>query len=331
MSHEFKNTIKPGVKYCVKCGCLSYKNIPAINISLKNLNVLYLDPLILKYRPISLKLNQYLIFHANYIAHRKIGLLKIYEVSNLFDLDKVIIFKAIGLMDKIFLNCQNESIIEYIEKISLICILLSFQFNNFFSETNIKEVGFRKNKNIPLINKINKFNNRIVDCYQYIKTEIKDLIYWQALCLKYLNFNLSEFTVYDYINLFFQLGIIFTNENIDIHNYYNNCIVLLEIIINNCKICNFNQFVIAQSILYLNISSDICFNPSIIKYIYGVDFSKKKYLFCIKEICEIISEFYNLHFNNFVVNNRIINRIKISNERPNNIENKNLSKIYKYN
>ena len=96
MSHEFKNTIKPGVKYCVKCGCLSYKNIPAINISLKNLNVLYLDPLILKYRPISLKLNQYLIFHANYIAHRKIGLLKIYEVSNLFDLDKVIIFKAIG-------------------------------------------------------------------------------------------------------------------------------------------------------------------------------------------------------------------------------------------
>ena len=168
MSHEFKNTIKPGVKYCVKCGCLSYKNISAINISLKNLNVLYLDPLILKYRPISLKLNQYLIFHANYIAHRKIGLLKIYEVSNLFDLDKVIIFKAIGLMDKIFLNCQNESIIEYIEKISLICILLSFQFNNFFSETNIKEVGFRKNKNIPLINKINKFNNRIVDCYMII-------------------------------------------------------------------------------------------------------------------------------------------------------------------
>ena len=52
MSHEFKNSIKSEVKYCVNCGCLSYKNIPAKNINLADSNTMKLDPLILKYRSI---------------------------------------------------------------------------------------------------------------------------------------------------------------------------------------------------------------------------------------------------------------------------------------
>ena len=57
MSHEFKESIKSDVKYCITCGCLSYKNIPGKRISSNNFNIMRIDPLILKYSPVSLKFN----------------------------------------------------------------------------------------------------------------------------------------------------------------------------------------------------------------------------------------------------------------------------------
>jgi hypothetical protein len=133
-------------------------------------------------------------------------------------------------------------------------------------------------------------------------------------CLKNLDFNLGEFTAFDYINLFFQLGIVFTKEKFEIYNYYNKCLNLLDIIINNEKICNYNQFVVALSIIYININNEKSFDQSIFKYIYKIDFSRKKYKFCVKEIFEIITEFYQL--NNFFVYNKIIN----IDDKPNNIQ-----------
>ena len=307
MSHEFKNSIKSEVKYCVNCGCLSYKNIPSKTISLSNYNILKMDPLTLKFRPISLKINPTSIYHINYIAHRKIGLSKIYEISKRFELVKVITFKAIGLMDKIYLNNENQILIEYIEKIALTCVLLSFQFNNYF-------VG-KKNYSNSLINKILNQKNRIFECCQYIKSKIKDLMYWQIFCLKNLCFDLCEYTSFDYINLFFKLGIIFTKENVEILNYYYKCINLLEIIINNNKICKYNQYVVALSIIKINFNFEKFFNQNIFKYIYGIDFSRKKYRFCIKEINEMIINYYHLNLNIFVVNNKIIN----SGDKPNNL------------
>jgi hypothetical protein len=317
MSHEFKDSIRSEVKYCTNCGCLSYKNIPSKSISLSDFNILRMDPLIQKYRPLSLKINPSSIYHFNYIAHRKIGLLKIYEVSKRFELVNVIKFKAIGLMDKLYLNDDNQIMVQYIEKIALTCILLSFQFNNYFFEQNsynISKTDFKKDKNNSVMNKIYNHKNRIFECYQYIKYEIKDLMYWQMFCLKNLDFNLGEYTAFDYINLFFQLGIVFTKEKFEIYNYYNKCLNLLDIIINNEKICNYNQFVVALSIIYININNEKSFDQSIFKYIYKIDFSRKKYKFCVKEIFEIITEFYQL--NNFFVYNKIIN----IDDKPNNIQ-----------
>ena len=325
MSHEFKDSIKSEVKYCIYCGCLSYKNIPSKTILLTDFNILKMDPLILKYRPISLKINQSSINHLNYIAHRKLGLLKIYEICKRFELVNVIKNKAIGLMDKLYLNDENEIMMEYIEKIALTCILLSFQFNNYFFDNNscnIFETDFEQNKNNSIVNKLNKHKNRIFECYEYIKHEIKDLMFWQMFCLKNLCFNLCEYTAFDYINLFFLLGIVFTKEKFEINNYYNKCLNLLEIIINNNKICNYNQYVVALSIIYININNVKNFDQNIFKYIYRVDFSKKKYKLCIKEIYEMISEFYNLKYNIFIVNSHIIN-IDV---KPNNI--KKVEKIY---
>ena len=327
MSHKFKNSIKADVKFCICCGCLSYKNIPSKNVSGTNRNPLEIDPLSLKYRPISLKLNLSSIYHLNYIAHRKFGLLKIYEISKRYDLEQTITFKAIGLMDKIYLNNKNEISIDNLEKISLICILLSFQFNNYdFSGTNEEN-----NNNKFIINRKNN-KNRIFECYRYIKTKVKNFKYWQIFCLKYLDYHLDEYSAFDYINLFFHLGFIFTKENVNVNNKYKNCINILEIIINNNKICKYSHYIVALSILYINFSNEQYFNKSIFKYIYGVDFSKKKYRYCSKEINEIINDFYHLNYLIFVYNNRFINsdlkshylrNFNIYNYQDNNSESKN--------
>ena len=306
MSHKFIDTIKSDVKYCINCSCLSYRNIPTKGILFKNFNIIKIDPLILKYRPISLKLKLSSISHINYIAHRKIGLLKIYEISKKFDLAKVIIFKSIGLMDKIFLDNENEFFVEHLEKIALTCILLSFQFNNY----NISEKNTQTYINNSIINRINKSKNRIFECYKYIKSELRDLIYWQSFCLNLLCFNLNEFTAYDYINLFFHLGIVFSKENIDIYNIYKRCLNMLEIVINNDKICKYNQYVVALSLIYINFNNEKAFSKSIFKYIYGVDFNKKKYKFCSIEIKEMINGFYNnIYCNHILINKRFINSI----------------------
>jgi len=313
MTHEFKESVKQDVKYCICCGCLSYKNIIGKRISSHNFNVMRIDPLILKYSPISLKFNPSSMNQINYIAHRNFGILKIYEISNRFELSKVITFKAIGLMDKIYINNENNISIEYLEKIALTCISLSFQFNNYYSV----ETDYEKNQNNFLINRRYKNKNRINDCYQYIKTEIKELNYWQMICLKSLNYNLGDYTALDYIYLFFHLGISFSSENDDdFYIKYNNCLNILDIIINNNNICKYNQYVVALSIININFNSAKSFSKSIFKYIYGVDFNKRKYKFCSKEILKMINEFYCLNYNNFLVNNKVVN----SGDKPNYIK-----------
>ena len=109
MSHYFLQSTKQGVSYCSFCGCLKYKNTPSKNIFSidNNYNILNIDPLIVKYKPISLNLDTSLIAHENYLKFRQRGLTKIYSLSNNFNLGKNIIFKAIGAMDEIYLNNEN--------------------------------------------------------------------------------------------------------------------------------------------------------------------------------------------------------------------------------
>ena len=88
-----------------------------------------LDPLVIKYKPISLNIDFSLTSHINYIKFRQKGLSKIYFISNNFNIEKMIQYKAIGFMDQIFLN-NNEISIENIETIASVCLLLSLEFKS---------------------------------------------------------------------------------------------------------------------------------------------------------------------------------------------------------
>ena len=148
MLHNFLPSIKNGIRYCNYCGCLSYKNIPSKSILRPNNTIIAMDPLILKYTPISLNLNFSLISHQNYIQNRQKGLYKIYFLCNNFLLGKMITHKAIGLMDEIFLNNRNINV-ENIEIIASTCVLISFQFNECCSKPNKIELN-------PIYDKCNK-------------------------------------------------------------------------------------------------------------------------------------------------------------------------------
>ena len=70
MSHKFLPSIKKDISYCIHCGCLSYKNIPSKNSNIIN-NIIKLDPLAIRYKPISLNIDFSLTSHIIYIKSRQ--------------------------------------------------------------------------------------------------------------------------------------------------------------------------------------------------------------------------------------------------------------------
>ena len=279
MSHNFLPSIKKGVKYCSYCGCLSYNSIPSKETicQFKNQNFIGFDPLLVKYKPISLHIDFSLLSHRNYINNREKGLLKIYFLSNKFNLSEMIKYKAIGSMDQIYLN-NKDITFEYIETIASICILLSTEFNDCCSYWKINEPNSQNShplNNNSYVNIKNVHINNLKSLYQYIKDETKNIMYWQTYCLEKLDYNLGKYSAYDYLNLFFDLGIVFTKEKINILNIFESCFNILELIITKSNICRFNQYVIAMSLIYIQFINLNYFDRNAFKYIYGVDFSKK--------------------------------------------------------
>ena len=284
-SHEFIKTLKTDIKYCKYCGCLSYKNTPSITSSCSKTTRYSADPLTLKYKPISLKPNYDLPSHQNYIVYRIIGISKIKNIVYNFGLNKLITYKAIGLMDQIYLN--NEVNIKNIETIAYICILISVQFNECCNIKNDQNDALKNNK------------KHFRDLLHFIKHEIKDLNYWEILCLKYLNYDLGKYTAYDYLLLFFDLGIIFTNDNIDISNDKKKCIFILDTIINDSRICYYSHYILALSVIYLVFEKNRYFNKIYLKNIYGIDLDKEKYNICKNKINIALIDFYYKNSNSF--------------------------------
>jgi hypothetical protein len=284
-----------------------------------------IDPLILKYKPISLKIDFSLVSHKNYMNDRKKGLSKIYYLSNYFKLDRMIKYKAIGLMDQIYLNNEDVST-ENIEAISSTCVLLSIEFNDCYINSNKIKLSIYNDipKSNLNIDKNNFYINNKKALFQYIKKEVNCIMYWQSYCLKKLVYNLGKYTSFDYINLFFDLGIIFTKKEVDIINMYESCFNILETIIGNQYFCKYNQYIVAMSVIYLIFKSSNYFNLKVFKYIYGVDFSKEKYKLCINKINSLVTNLYNIKFenNSFSNINIIENNFYFKNYNVNNNDNK---------
>ena len=290
-SHIFiPSSSKQGIFYCKRCQKLSYKGIISQSLAFKFNIKLNMDPLTLKFVPFTKITNYKLDNHVAYIKNKAKGISNIIYLINHFGLNSMILYKAINLMDLIYL--ENEISIDNINTISTICIFLSIQFNeccklyNKYDYYNKNEIIFHSSFGN---NKLNKNKPNINGFFQYIKNNINNFKYWEVLCLKYLNYDLRKSSAYDYLLLFFRLGIIFYEEKIDVNSKFNICLEILDYIINDSKSCNFSQYILAMSIIKVAFEFEKYFDKNIFKIIYGVDLSKKKYIDCSNMIKNILS------------------------------------------
>ena len=289
-NHIFIPSSKQGIFYCKRCQKLSYKGIISQSLTFKFNIKLNMDPLALKFIPFTKITNYKLDNHVAYIKNKAKGISNIIYLINHFGLNSMILYKAISLMDQIYL--ENEISIDNINTISTMCIFLSIQFNeccklyNKYDYYNKNEIIFHSSFGN---NKLNKNKPNINGFFQYIKNNINNFKYWEVLCLKYLNYDLRKSSAYDYLLLFFRLGIIFNEEKIDVNSKFNICLEILDYIINDSKSCNFSQYILAMSIIKVAFEFEKYFDKNIFKIIYGVDLSKKKYIDCSNMIKNILS------------------------------------------
>ena len=318
-SHIFLPSSKKDVYYCKICNKLSYKDILCQNLPIcHNYNRFNLDPLTLKFKPISYNYDDKVQNKIKYLEFKYKGISKIEFLTKNFGLKSMIFYKSICFMNKIFL--ENEISLDNIDNVASLCVLLVTEFNegcipSIFEESLTQEesdVLYHKilKNNINKINNGNKIRHKLnlYGLFSYIKKNVNNFKFWELLCLKYLNYDLEKYSVYDYLILFFKLGIFFCEKEINIIEKLNYCLKILDLIVINKNSCCFNEYTFAMSIIKLAMGNDYFFDKKIFKYIYGVDLSKKKYINCsnfIKSILNISinNESSKLFFNN--INNSL--------------------------
>jgi hypothetical protein len=327
-THLLIQSSKEDICYCSKCGKLSYKGKIGQNLPFKCLNTFNIDPLKIKYRPITAIANYNLSNHIKYLECKNKGISKIKSLTNNFGLKSMILYKAINFMNQIYLD--NEVSLEYIDIIASLCVLLVIDYNERCIPSIIEEYltkdqrdilyGFcYENDDKDINNGLIPFNDKnekikhtsnLNGLLRYIKKNVNNFRYWEIMCLKYLNYDLGKYTAYDYLILFFELGIFFCEENVDIIDKLKYCVKILDyIILNKCS-CDFSQYTFAMSIIKIVLENDNFFDKKVFKYIYGVDLSKKKYINCsnlIKNILNLAVKIDSIKSLNYMINFNKIN------------------------
>ena len=119
-SHEFIPSTKKDVFFCKICCKLSYKDRESKSIPINNFDGLNMDPLKLKFRPVSTIVNYKCPNNVKYLEIKDKGISKIRYLCNNFGLKSMILHKSICLMNQIFL--QKEIPISNIDIIGCLCV-----------------------------------------------------------------------------------------------------------------------------------------------------------------------------------------------------------------
>ena len=327
--HNFlQSSIKQNVSYCSKCSCLCYKNSPAITPSFLNENyICRMDPFLfnIKHVPKNLETKNILNL-TNYLKIRYKGIQQIKKIIMAFSINKYIYYKAVNYLDNIYLNnniyninmnnyanktnqsnlnnsssnnnnfyhsLNNYGLFNYgIETISSVCVLIAYEFNECCT----------KNDGIINIKGFSKFYKNF-----------SNLIEVQTLILKKLNYNLGEYTSFDYMNLFFSFGIIFNNNNnknntININKNYQESLFLLENFIEDCNYLKYSEYVIAISIIKYVFRNNKYFNEKIFNEVYNVNNKIDIYIKCQFEINLLTNKILNKFISMIYFNNNINNK-----------------------
>ena len=313
-SHIFIPSKKKDLCYCKICCKLSYKGKMCQTLPLNDEKRIGLDPLTLKFKPNTSVCNYKLPNNIKYLEYKNKGFSKIKYIIKNFGLKSMIYYKSITFMNQIFF--ENDISLDYIENIAIICVLLAIKYNEHCISQNLEEKLSDIEKDIiyHLLNseqgKTHKSNFR--GFFSFIKKNVDNYKYWEIICLQYLNYDLGRYSTYDYLILFFELGLFFCEKKINIIDKLKQCINILDLIIYDKKYCDFSQYTLALSIINIVLENDDLFDKKLIKYIYGIDLSKSKYIKCTNVIKNILNQskrneylkyYFNMLYNSFYLNN----------------------------
>jgi len=188
-NHKFAQSSKKDICYCITCQNLSYKGTLSKSLLINSVNF-NIDPLKLKFIPFSTENKNKMESHTKYLENRRTGISKIYNLINTFGIKSMIFYKAICLMDHIYL--KNDVSIDDIEIIASVCVLLAIKYNEC-NKSYIKEDNLTKNENYVYFlsyaennEKISKIITNIKGLFLYMKKNVNNFQYWEILCLQYL-------------------------------------------------------------------------------------------------------------------------------------------------
>ena len=233
-SHIFIPSTKKEVSFCKTCSILSYKEKAAQILPIKAYSRFNIDPLTMKFKPISLVTDYTLPNHLEFLEYKNKAYLKIRFLVNTFGLKSMIFYKSICFLNQIFL--ENDLPKEFIDNIASLCVLFVTEYNECAIPSIIKE-NLTKNENDILYHynknykEGEKHKSNLRGLFGYIKKHVNNYKYWEVLCIKYLNYYLERYSAYDYLILFFKLGIFFCEEKLNIIDRLKFCINILDLII----------------------------------------------------------------------------------------------------
>ena len=272
--------------YCYKCGKL---------IIVKNLKIYEsITEGKLEYNPIKV-INQMLLYDQKkiiidnfyisdiYIKNRDIFIYYIKQFSRKVNYSKSIFYSCLHLMDYYLIHeLKNEITKRTIALIALGFFLISAKFY----ETDIYE---------PKLNQFCKVDKDIV-------ISMNEMIINEIKCLKMMDYNIVNYSVYDWLKALNKVGYVFNNKinKLKFEQIKERQKLLLRRIIHSNILYSYDSFKIAISIIHISMDN-IFFNDKISKELFDLFltiFSKK---FSDYEQCYIDIKAYI--FNDYKINN----------------------------
>lgn len=194
--------------------------------------------------------------HVKYLSKRRNGISNIRHLVKVLHYSKLILYKAIHYMDKIYLESLMP--IELIDNVSTICVLFAVQFNECCSIISLEDL-FTFVRLIPQFNEL------------------------EIQCLIALDYDLASETPFDFINSTFSHGVIFSNENgpiFDVNSLYSQCICFMDKFIEDDRALDFTPYILAMTIIKLVCEKTPYFNLDIFQSKYDINFKQNNFAQC---------------------------------------------------
>lgn len=194
--------------------------------------------------------------HVKYLSKRRNGINNIRYLVKILNYSRLILYKAIHYMDKIYLESLMP--IELIENVSTICVLFAIQFNECCSIISLEDL-FTFVRLIPQFNEL------------------------EIQCLIALDYDLGSETPFDFINSTFSHGIVFSNENspiFDVNNLYGQCVCFMDKFIEDDRALDFNPYILALTIIKFVCEKNPYFNLDIFQSTYDINFKHNNFAQC---------------------------------------------------